>query len=192
MKELNFLALKNVTTPEIDVEIQEKSVVFAGGGKYLDADEELLQIAEWIKANAQHNADIEPQRIKYLYTTGVKKDGGRYVLGSLFLRSDVEKMVSDEFDYILFIHYKSWKELDIENKVIQLDKILCGVDIDTENKTKKQSVDSKEYVSNLRHYGPEKVLNSSEVVDMTVERIVSQEKEERKNQKEKSHNEDEV
>ena len=73
--------------------------------------------------------------------------------------------------------------MDIENKVIQLDKILCGVNIDVENKTKKQSVDSKEYVSNLRYYGPEKVLNSSEMVDMTIERIVEEEKEERKENK---------
>jgi hypothetical protein len=183
MKEQNFSALQNIETPEIVVEILKKDTIFAGGSKYLEADDELLPIANWIKANAEHNADIKPERIKYLYTTNVKKDGGRYVLGNLSLRSEVEKMVNDDYDYILSVHYKSWKELNIENKVIQLDKILCGVDIDIENKTKKQSVDSKEYISNLRHYGPEKVLNSSETVDMTIERIVDEEKEERKNNK---------
>ena len=81
------------------------------------------------------------------------------------------------------VYYKSWKELDIENKVIQLDKILCGYSVDVNNKTKKYSVDSKEYVSNLRHYGEVKVLNSSEIVDMKIERIVDEIREERKNNK---------
>jgi hypothetical protein len=184
MTEKNFLALRGVQTPEIQVELLEKQTVFAGGSKYIDADDELLQIANWIKSNTEHNKDIKPERIKYLYTTNVKKDGGRYVLGNLSLRTDVEKMVNDEYDYILFIHYKSWKELDIENKVIQLDKILCGVDIDIDNKTKKYPADSKEYTSNLRCYGEAKVLNSSEMIDTVVERITNQEKEERKNKKE--------
>ena len=180
MKEQNFLALNGVVTPEIGIEVRKKDTVFADGSKYIDADDELRPIADWIKSNADHNADIKPDRIKYLYSTNVKKDGGRYVLGTLSLRSEVEKMVNDDYDYILSVHYKAWKELDIENKVIQLDKVLCGVNIDLENKTKKLSVDSKEYISNLRHYGPEKVLNSSETVDMTIERIVDEEKEERK------------
>lgn len=186
MNEKNYLALQGVVTPEIGIEVREKDTVFLGGLKYMDADEELLQITEWIKANAEHNSDIKPERIKYLYTTNVKKDGGRYILGTLSLRSEVEKMVNDDFDYILSVHYKSWKELDIENKVIQLDKVLCGINIDIDNKTKKMSVDSKEYISNLRHYGPEKVLNSSEMVDMTIDRIIDEEKEERKEGKEKS------
>jgi hypothetical protein len=186
MAEKNFSALENVQTPEIVVEVREKDIVFTGGSKYLDADDELLVIANWIKMNAPHNSEIKPERIKYLYTTIVKKDGGRFVLGTLSLRSEVEKMVNDDYDYILFIHYKTWKELNIEHKVIQLDKILCGVDIDIDNKTKKMSVDSKEYTSNLRHYGPETVLNSSEIVDMAVERIADEEKEERKAAKEKN------
>lgn len=191
MKEKNFSALENVQTPEIVVEVREKDVVFAGGSKYLDADDELLEIANWIKMNAPHNSDIKPERIKYLYTTLVKKDGGRFVLGTLSLRSEVEKMVNDDYDYILFVHYKTWKELDIQHKVIQLDKILCGVDIDMDNKTKKMSVDSKEYTSNLRHYGPETVLNSSEIVDMAVERIADEEREERKVAKERNKRKEE-
>ena len=150
MEQQNYMSLQDVTTPEIQIDIQKKETTFEGGGKFLDADEELLRIAHYIKSNTKHNADILPERIKYLYTTNTKKDGGRYVLGNLSLRSEVEKMVNDDYDYILYVHYRSWKELDIENKVIQLDKILCGVDIDLENKTKKQSVDSKEYISNLR------------------------------------------
>lgn len=184
MSEENFLALKNISTPEIVVEVREKDIVFSGNVKYIDADDELLEIAKWIKSNTEHNSEIVPDRIKYLYTTNVKKDGGRFVVGSLILRSDADKMINDDFDYVLYVHYKTWKELDIENKVIQLDKILCGVSIDLD-KLKKVSVDSKEYVSNLRHFGAEKVLNSSEIIDMTVERICEQEKEKRKELKNK-------
>jgi len=183
MESKNFLSLQNIVTPEIIVEVQKKDTFFSGGSKFLDADDELLPIANWIKTNTQHNSEIKTNRIKYLYTTTAKKDGGRYILGTLSLRTEIEKIINDDFDYILFVHYKSWKELDIENKVIQLDKILCGVNIDVENKAKKQSVDSKEYVSNLHFFGPEKVLNSSEIIDMTVSRIIEQEKEEKKKKK---------
>lgn len=184
MKEQNFSALQNITTPEILVEIQKKGSIFAGGDEFLEAEDELLPIANWIKSNTSHNSEINPSRIKFLYTTEVKKDGGRYVLGTLSLRPKTEKKVNDDFDYILLVHYKTWKELDIENKVIQLDKILCGVDVDFDNKTKKQSVDCKEYMHNLKHYGEIKVLNSSEIVDMATERILDEEKVERKSKKE--------
>ena len=184
MSEQNFTTLQHVVTPEILVEVRKKDSIFAGGGKYLDADDELLEIAKWVQKNVEHNSDIKPERIKFLYTTTVKKDGGRYKVGGLELRSEIEKMINDDYDYTIFIHYKSWKELDIENKVIHLDKILCGVNIDdTENKTKKYSVDIKEYNSNMRYYGAQKVLDSSEMVDMTIERIVDEEKEQRKNNK---------
>ncbi len=179
MTEERFLALQQVVTPEIQIEIRDKDIVFVDGGKYLDADEEMQQVANWIKANTFHNSEVKPERIKFLYTTVAKKDGGRYVLGTLQLRSDIEKMVNDSFDYIVSVHYKSWKELDISNKVIQLDKILCGISMG-EGKTKKTSVDSKEFINNLRHYGAEVVLQSSEIVDMTIDRIIEQEKLEKK------------
>lgn len=184
----DFSTIEKIETQEILVEIKDKEVVFADGSKYFDADDEIMKIAEWIKNNVDHNSDIVPERIKYLYSTTAKKDGGRFVLGALSLRTDVEKMVNNDYDYILSVHYKTWKELNVENKVIQLDKILCGIKVDEENKTKKVSVDSKEYVSNLRYYGPETVLNSSEIVEMTVERIVEQEKEEKKTKKNNSIN----
>ena len=190
MKQLDYSVLNGVVTPEILVEILDKTVIFAGGTQHLDADDELLPIAEFIKSNADHNSDINPTRIKYLYTTLVKKDGGRFVLGGLKPRAEEERMINNEFDYILYIHYKSWKELNIENKVILLDKILCGVDIDLNNKVKKQAVDIKEYDSNLRCYGVEKALNSSEIISMAIDRIVGEEKEERKNKKKKDKEED--
>lgn len=181
MNEQNFSTLQHVVTPEIVVEIHKKGSFFAGAGKYMDADDELLEIAKWIQKNVEHNSDIKPERIKFLYTTNVKKDGGRYVIGGLELISEIEKMIDDNYDYVIFVHYKSWKELDIENKVINLDKILCGINIDNiESKNKKYSVDVKEYRSNLSWYGTQKVLNSSEMIDMTIERIIDEEKEERK------------
>lgn len=73
MNEERFFALQGVETPEIIVEVGEKDVTFAGGSKYMDADEELLQVANWIKSNVSHNQDIKPERIKYLYTTLTKK-----------------------------------------------------------------------------------------------------------------------
>jgi len=190
MKKLDYSELNNVSTPQILVKTLEKSVVFEGNLQYMDADDELLAIANFIKENTDHNSDINPERIKYLYTTLVKKDGGRYVLGGLKPRSEEERMINDEYDYILSVHYKSWKELDIENKVILLDKILCGVDVDLNNKVKKQAVDVKEYDSNLKCYGVEKSLNSSEIIDMAIDRIISEEKEERKNKKDKKGQED--
>lgn len=185
MKQLDYSTLSGVVTPEILVETLEKTVVFAGGAQHMDADDELGKLAKFIKENTDHNSDINPERIKYLYTTLAKKDGGRFVLGGLKPRAEEERMINNEFDYILFIHYKSWKELNIENKVILLDKILCGVDVDLNNKVKKQAVDVKEYDSNLRCYGVEKALNSSEIISMAIDRIVSEEKEERKNKKKK-------
>jgi len=185
MKQLNYLSLKDVVTPEILVETLEKTVVFAGGGQHMDADDELLALSKFIQENTDHNSDINPARIKYLYTTLVKKDGGKYVLGGLKPRAEEERMINDDYDYILFIHYKSWKELDIENKIILLDKILCGVEIDVNDKVKKQPVDIKEYDSNLKCFGVEKALNSSEIISMAIDRIVTQEKEERKEKKRK-------
>jgi hypothetical protein len=180
----DYSALESITTPEIQTEINGKEIVFVGNLQYIEADDELLPIARWIKSNVDHNSEINPEKIKFLYTTKPKKDGGRYVLGNLMLRSEVEKMVNDDYDYILPIHYKSWKELDLENKIIQLDKILCGVEVDyLEGKTKKKAIDSKEYINNLHFYGAEKVINSSEMVDMTIHRIVSEEKEDKKIQK---------
>ena len=177
----NYSSLENVTTPEIQVQIIDKKVVFAGGTIYSDADDELLKIAEYIKMNNQHNENIIPERIKFLYTTVARKSGGRYKIGDLGLRSELEKMINDEFDYTITIYYKAWKELDIEHKVLQLDKTLCGIKIGDENKTKIESVDSKEYRSNMKCYGSDKVLESSEIVDMTIERIVEEEKEQKKN-----------
>jgi len=178
----NYDALEGVVTPEIQLKIVEKEVLFNGVTRYMDADDELIEIAKFIRDNISHNDDINPERIKYLYTTKPKKDGGRYVAGVLGVRGDVEKMINDDYDYILIVHYKIWKSLDIVNKVIQLDKILCGVDAASEE-AKKIQVDSKEYLNNMRFFGAETVLKSSEIIDLGMTSIIEKEKEDKKNAK---------
>ena len=178
----NYDVLSGVVTPEIQLSIVEKEFLFNGVTRYMDADDELVEIARFIRDKAGHNSDINPERIKYLYTTKAKKDGGRFISGTLSVRGDLEKMVNDEFDYILIVHYKIWKSLDIENKVIQLDKILCGVDVSTEE-AKKSQVDSKEYLANMNFFGADTVLKSSEVINLGMMSIVEKEKEEKQNAK---------
>jgi len=149
---------------------------------YMDADDELLPIAQQIKNTTVHNADIVTNRIKFLYSTlNPKREGGRYVLSSLTKRSDVDKMVNDDYDYIITVYYDVWKDLDETNKIIQLDKALCGIDMGTLEKPtlKKTTPDTREYNDNLRCYGAETVLDSSEMVDLACQRI-SEEKKERK------------
>jgi hypothetical protein len=177
-----FAELDKFKTPNFDA---------AGEWSYQDADEELQEIAKFIVSKSSHNSDIDPSRIKFLYTTKVKKDGGRFVLGSLAMRSDVERMVNEEYDYIAIIYYPVWKDLDSKNKVIQLDKILCGVDLapgkdPAEIVVKKRQTDSREYLENMRFFGPEEVLKSSEIVDLAVQRIIEEEAEQKKLAKEQN------
>ena len=152
---------------------------------FMDADDELLPIAEHIKKTTTHNADIQPERIKYLYCDKPKKQGGRFGIFSLIQRSDMEKMVSDNYDYILTVFYDVWKDLDTATKIIQLDKAICGIDMgDMESpKLAKKSPDSQEFTNNMNHYTPNKVMNSSETVHLAVERIMEEKKEQKKAQK---------
>jgi len=176
-----YSTLEQVVTPVIQVNVTKADgATFDGDVIYLDADDELKEIAKYIKMNSTHNADVNPGRIKFFYTTETKKDAGKFVAGQLLVRNGIEKMINDDYDYIVLVHYKGWKELDMEHKVMQLDKILCGVKITSDDKVKKQSIDSKEYISNLRHFGSDKVLQSTEIVDMAIERIVEEEKEQKR------------
>lgn len=149
---------------------------------YMDADDEMLMIARQIVKENQHNEYVLPERIKYLYSPKPKKDGGRYSLFDLIKRSEIEKMVNDDFDFILTIFYDVWAKLDPEQKVIQLDKALCGIDMgegETE-KVKKKAPDSKEYVSNMLFYGAEKVMQISEIVDLSCATAMDERKEKEK------------
>jgi hypothetical protein len=153
---------------------------------YMDADDEMLAIAQYIVKHNQHNEYVLPERIKFLYSPKPKKDGGRYSLFDLIKRSEIEKMINDDFDFILTIFYDVWSKLEPEQKIIQLDKALCGVDMgDGEEieKLKKKAPDSKEYVSNMYFYGAEKVMRISEVIDLSCASAMEERKEKEKNAK---------
>lgn len=173
-----FAELDKFKTPTID-----------GMWNYMDADDELQPIAKFITSKAKHESEIEPGRIKFLYTTKTKKDGGRFSIGTLSHRSDIERLVNDEFDYIVTIYYPVWKNLDSKNKAIQLDKILCGVELkpgkdQAEVLVKKKPTDSREYTENMKHFGELEVIRSSEIVSTAIQTILDKEAEDRKNAKE--------
>ena len=155
------------------------------GWVYEDADEELKHIAKFIASKTSHNSDIDPTRIKFFYTSKVKKDGGRFILGALSVRDEMERMIHNDFDYRLCVFYPVWKNLDSKNKVIQLDKILCGVLLAPGKDAadvivKKNPTDSREYTENMAHFGAEEVLKSSEVVDKATQQILEEEAEQKK------------
>jgi len=167
--------------------LKNSTPVIQGLETYMDADDEMIEIADYIKKHNQHNEYIETNRIKFLYSPKPKKDGPRYVLFELIKRSDLDKMINDEYDFILTAFYDVWSKLEPEQKIIQLDKALCGIEIsmneNTEAKPKKKAPDSKEYVANMLMYGPEKVMQISEIVDMACQNAIEQRKEEAKNRK---------
>ncbi len=149
---------------------------------YLDADDEMQEIASYIKKHNQHNEYIEPNRIKFLYSPKPKKDGGRYVLTEVFKRSEMEKMVNDQYDFIITAFYDVWSKLEPEDKIVVLDKALCGIEV-VDDKIKKKSPDSKEYIANLFFYGPDKVMKISEKIDLSCTTAIEQRRENAKNAK---------
>ena len=157
--------------------------------KYQDADDELGAISKFIKNHFSHNANIEPQRIKFFYTMKTKKVGGRYTLGSLKLRDEEERALDENYDFILSVFYPVWKELDARSKVVQLDKILCGIQMEEEKLKKKQS-DSIEFVDNLYCFGVEDVIKSTEVVHLSTEQFIEKQKEAKKNKQPLSANDE--
>jgi hypothetical protein len=176
-----FAELDYLKTPEFPIEN-------FGNWEFQDADDELRVIAEFIKEKTSHNSEIDPERIKFLYTTKAKKDAGRYIAGYLIARSNMDKMVNDEYDYFLVVFHPAWKSLDSKQKTIQLDKILCGIEIapgkdPSEVLFKKKQTDSREYTENMRHFGAEEVLKSSEIVDMACVQAIEKAKEDAKRAK---------
>ena len=166
-------------------EVKNATPVVAGDlDTFLDADEEMQMIASYIKKHNQHNEYISPSRIKFLYSPKPKKDGGRFVLTDIFKRSNMEKMVNDQYDFIITAFYDVWSKLEPEQKVIILDKALCGIEIDEEeDKTKKKTPDSKEFLANMHYYGADKVMRISEIIDMSCTTAMEQRKENIKNSK---------
>jgi hypothetical protein len=176
-----FAELDYLKTPEFPAEN-------FGDWEFQDADDELRVIAQFIKEKTPHNSEIDPERIKFLYTKRPKKDAGRYIAGYLIARSNMDKMVNDEYDYFLVVFHPAWKLLDSKQKTIQLDKILCGIDITpgkdpSEVLFKKKQTDSREYTENMRHFGADEVLKSSEIVDLACMQAIEQAKEETKRSK---------
>lgn len=103
---------------------------------YFDADEEMKIIADYIVKHNQHNEYVQIDKIKFLYSPKPKKEGTRYSLFELIKRSEIEKMINDNYDFILTIFYDVWAKLEPEQKIIQLDKALCGIEIVDEEKVK--------------------------------------------------------
>jgi hypothetical protein len=173
--------LEKIITPNLDG--------LEPGWEYFDADEELSPFTEIVVKSTGHHTDIEPSRIKFFYTNKPKKDGGRYITGSIVVRDPVERKLNNTLDYFVFIYFPLWAKLDVKNKAIQLDKILCGAEIVpgkdmAEVVLKKKPADSKEYLNNLHYFGADDVLRSSEIVDMAVSQMISEEADRKKALKE--------
>jgi hypothetical protein len=166
--------------------LKNSTPVFSQMNKFEDADDEMREIASHIKRTTQHNEYVEPERIKFLYTNKPKKEGTRYGIFDLMKRSDLEKMIENRYDFILTVFYDVWKDLEPEHKVMSLDKALCGVDMGSmENpKITKKAPDSKEYIDNMKFYGADQVMETSEIIDLACQRIVEDRKEQLKLQKE--------
>ncbi len=151
---------------------------------YMDADDELAPMARRIRDNTPHNIDLNVERIKFLYSNKPKKEGGKYNIGELLVRGAKEKAVYDAFDYVLIVYYPTWKELDKPTKFIQLDKLLCGVEIETkksgEEVMKKSPFDCREYSNNMHYWGADEVLRSSESVHLAIQRHLEESKEKNK------------
>lgn len=170
-----FSELDNTAiTPDIPYEIP-----------YMDADDEMNAIAAFIKRRCAHNKDIEISRIKFLYTNKPKKDGGKYVAGYIIARSEIERVVDDRYDYVICVFSPVWAGLDTKHKVIQLDKLLCGVNIEVdmheERKVKKNQTDVREFLDNVRYFGANEVMQSSEIVDLATVQAMEAIKEAKKN-----------
>lgn len=175
-----FKELDKFTTPNFDG---------AAKWEFHDADEELAPIAEFIHKHTPHNSQIDPARIKFYYVSKPIKEGGRYIVGNLKAIGVFERDMISDFDYYILISYAIWKNLDSKNKAIQLDKVLCGVELaegkdPAEVNVKKHPTEIREYENNVKFFGADTVLNSSEIVHRAGEQIAEAEAEDRKQKKE--------
>jgi len=174
--------MENITTNKTLERFQNTPVIQDLEG-FMDADDELMPVAEYVKQTTVHNADIDVKRIKFLYTDAIKKVSGRFAVLNLFDRKPMEKMINDEYDFIITVAYDIWKELEGEQMVIQVDKVLCGIDTGSMEKPKlsKKQPDSKEFLDNMNHFTPRRVMEVSQIVHMTGDRILEERKENSKN-----------
>jgi hypothetical protein len=154
---------------------------------YIDGDEELKDIANYIVQKVPSKQErIDVERIKFLYTSKPKKEGGRYVAGYLISRSDIERIVDDRYDYIVCVYYHAWKNFDVKTKVIQLDKIMCGInieiDIEQNRIIKRNQADIREFQESINYFGAKEVITSSEIVDLAVDSAIEEVKQLKKDQ----------
>lgn len=152
---------------------------------YLDADEEMREIANYIVGKIASKERVEVDRIKFLYTSKPKKEGGRNVAGYLISRSDIERIVDDRYDYVICVYFHAWKDFDAKTKVIQLDKLMCGIDVEVDlnekRNVKKNQTDIREFQENINYFGANEVITSSEIVDLAVASAIDHVKNEKKN-----------
>ena len=146
---------------------------------YEDADDELQPIATRLKLTSKYLSDIDPSRIKYFYTHKPKKKGDTYEIFNLMLRNEIEKTIEESYDYILTVYYTAWKDLNPVQKVIALDKALCGIDFGEGEEVKlgKASPDCSEYKTNMKQYGATEVMETSELITAICRKIAEDAKE---------------
>src|ERR1035437_96292 len=163
-------------------ELKNLTPEFQSIDEYEDADDEMLFIANHIKKTTQHNENVQPNRIKFLYSDKPKKEGEHFSMFELFKRSNIDKKINDSYDFILTIFYYVWKELTPQQRVIMLDKALCAIDMGSMEKQKisKRPPDSKEFKANMRFFGPDLVMKTSEIVDEACFSIMEERAEEKR------------
>ena len=161
--ETHFLESLKTSTPKIQD--------FKG---YVDADDELLMMAKKLIVSSKYLSDVQPDRIKFFYSSKPKKRGGNYEIFNLLLRNEIEKSIEESYDYILTVYYQAWKDLTPIQKVISLDKALCGIDFGKGEEVKlgKASPDCSEFKTNMKQYGATEVMDTSEVLHLICEKII--------------------
>ena len=147
--------------------------------KFIDADDELKAITQKLIVSSKYLSDVNPDRIKFFYTNKPKKKGDTYEIFNLMLRNELEKTIEESYDYILTVYHAVWEQLDPIQKVISLDKALCGIDFGSgeEIKLGKASPDCSEFKNNMKEYGATKVMDTSEIITLTCRRIADEIKE---------------
>lgn len=161
--------------------LDKSTPVFADFSGLFDADDELRPIATKLLKEGTRNLDIDPTRIKFLYSDKPKKIG-TFTLFEVIKRPETEKMCNPDLDLIMTVFYDVWSQLDGEHKVIALDKALCSIQSE-EEKVKKVGPDSMEYKENMHRFGPDKVMRASETINFACENAIAVRKQKAKDKK---------
>lgn len=167
---------------QLETILKNSTPVFQNIDEFEDADDEMQIIAGFIKQSVKHNSHIEPNRVKFLYSNKPKKEGNNYGLFELRKIENIYKYLNSDFDFFLTVYYDVWKDLEPEHKLIMLDKALCGIDMGNMETQKigKNPHDVKEYKANMKHFGGDKVMETSEIVNLACRRIIEEKKDKAK------------